>query len=130
MHQSKNRCYISESKLDETVLNREINIPWCNILRSARNRHGGGGLCYIKNTICYNRRESFSTEIENIFVDILLPKTKPILIGNAIFNTPNFDRQEDILGDLNINLNYTGRCVPNGVKNIDNFVHCTDSHSW
>ena len=25
--------------------------------------------------------ESFSTEIENIFVDILLPKTKPILIG-------------------------------------------------
>ena len=41
---------ISESKLDETVLNGEINIPGYNILRSDRNRHGGGVLCYIKNT--------------------------------------------------------------------------------
>ena len=88
-----------------------------------------------------------STEIENIFVDILLPKTKLILIGNvyrppdqsgfpdkisnAILNTPNFDSQEVyILGDLNINLNYTGRRVPNGVKKYREFVHCTDSHSW
>ena len=70
---------------------------------------------------------NFSTEIESIFVDILFPKTKPILIGNvyrppdqsgfldklsnAILNTTNF-----IIGDLNINLNYTGRFVPNGVK--------------
>ena len=86
-----------------------------------------------KNTICYNRRKSSSTDIQNIFVDILLPKTKPNLIGNvyrppdqsgfldklsnAILNTPNCDSQEVyILGDLNINLNYTGRCVPNGVK--------------
>ena len=106
------------------MLNDEINI-----LRSYRNSHGGGVLCYIKNTICYNRREHFSTEI----VDILLPKTKPILIGNVyrppdqsgfldklsnvILNTPNFDSQEVyILGDLNINLNYTGRRVPNGVN--------------
>ena len=89
------------------MLNGEINIPGYNILRSDRNRHGGGVLCYIKNTICYNRRESFSTEIENIFVYILLPKTKPILIGNvyrppdqsgfidklsnAILNTANID---------------------------------------
>ena len=52
-------------------------------------------------------------------------------LSNAIINTPNFDSQEVyILGDLNINLNYTGRCVPNGVKNIDNFVHGADSHSW
>ena len=38
-------------------------------------------------------------------------------LSNAILNTPNFDSQEFyILGDLNINLNYTGRRVPNGVK--------------
>ena len=48
-----------------------INITGYNTVRSDRNRHGGGVLCYIKNTICYNRRESFSTEIENIFVDIV-----------------------------------------------------------
>ena len=43
---------IYESKLDETVLNGEINISGYNILRSDRNRHDGGVLCYIKNTIC------------------------------------------------------------------------------
>ena len=32
---------ISESKLDETVLNGEINIPGYNILRSDSNRHVG-----------------------------------------------------------------------------------------
>ena len=51
---------ISESKLDETVLNGEIQIPGYNILRSDRNRHGGGVLCYIKDTICYKQRENFS----------------------------------------------------------------------
>ena len=43
---------ISESKLDETVINGEINIPRHNILiirlMPDRNRHGGGILCYIK----------------------------------------------------------------------------------
>ena len=124
---------ISESKLDETVLNGEILIPGYTILRSDRNRNGGGVLCYIKDTIGFTRRENCSTEFENIFFDILLPQTKPILIGNvyrppdqsgfldklsnAILNTPNFDNQEVyILGDFNINLNYSGRRVPNGMK--------------
>ena len=44
---------ISESKLDETVLDGEIQIPGYTIIRSDRNRHGGGVLCYIKDTICY-----------------------------------------------------------------------------
>ena len=40
-----------------------------------------------------------------------------VKLSNAILNTPNFDSQEVyILGDLNINFNYTGRRVPNGVK--------------
>ena len=69
------------------MLNGEINIPGYNILRSDRNRHGGGISCYIKNTICYNRRETFSTEIENIFVDILLP-ILPILVGN-VYHPPD-----------------------------------------
>ena len=43
-------------------------------------------------------------------------------LSNAILNTPNFDSQEAyILGDLNINLNYTGRRVPNGIKKYREF---------
>jgi len=29
----------------------------------------------------FNVREDFSMDIENIFLDILLPKSKPILVG-------------------------------------------------
>ena len=45
---SKTKAGISESKLDGTVLNGGINVPWYNNVRSDRNRHCGGVLCYIK----------------------------------------------------------------------------------
>ena len=46
------------------MLNGEMNIPGYNILTSDRNRHGGGDLCYIKNTICYNRNSWFHKKCE------------------------------------------------------------------
>ena len=94
--------------------------------------------CYIRNDICFNQRKDFSGDIENIFFDILLPKTKPILVGvlyrppdqsgflenlsKAINNTTNFDNQEVyILGDLNLNLIFEGRRIPNGIKRYREF---------
>ena len=72
---------ITESKLDKTVPDEEINIDGYELVRSDRNRDGGGIVCYIWNDISFNVRGDFSSEIENIFLDMLLPKTKPILIG-------------------------------------------------
>ena len=112
---------ISESKLDETVLDGEICIDGYKLIRADRNRNGGGVACYIKSDIALNQRKDFSTDIENIFFDILLPYSKPILIGiiyrppdqsgflnnltEAINNTEKFDEQDIyILGDFNINL--------------------------
>ena len=40
---------ISESKLDNSNEDKEIDIGGCSILRCGRNRHGGGVACYIKN---------------------------------------------------------------------------------
>ena len=40
---------ISESKLDESVLEPEIEIDDYKILVCDRNRHGGGVACYIRN---------------------------------------------------------------------------------
>ena len=81
----------------------------------------------LQKKIGFNRRENFSSEFENIFVDILLPKTKPILVGivynpfkpdfldklsAAITDTDSFDNQEVyILGDLNINLWHEGKYI-------------------
>ena len=130
---------ITESKLDKTVLDGEINIDGYELVRSDRNRHGGGVACYIRNDISFDVRGDFSNEIENIFLDIFLPKTKPILIGilyrppdqsgfldklsSAISKTSCFNNQEVyILGDLNINLINTQKShIPNGIKRYREF---------
>ena len=100
------------------------------LMRSDQNRHGGGVASYIRSDVSFNVRGNFSNKVENIFFDMLLPKTKPILIGilyrppdqskfldklpTAISETDNFDDQEVyILGDLNINLINNQKHTPN-----------------
>ena len=129
---------ITESKLDGSVLDGEINIDGYELVRSDRNRHGGGVACYIRSDISFNVRGDFSSEIENIFFDILLPKTKPILIGilyrppeqskfldnlsTSISQTCSFNEQEVyISGDLNINLINSQKHTPNGIKRYKEF---------
>ena len=81
----------TRAKLDGSVLDGEINIDGYELVRSDRNRHGGGVACYIRSDISFNVRGDFSSEIENIFFDILLPKTKPILIGYFIDHQNNLN---------------------------------------
>ena len=45
---------ISESKVDGSVLEPEIQIDDYKILRCDRNRHGGVVACYIRNELSYN----------------------------------------------------------------------------
>ena len=128
---------ISESKLDKSVLDGKVGIDGYEIKRYDRDRHGGGVACYIRKDLVFNPRENFSTDIENIFFDIQLPKSKPILVGVvyrpptasrfldkltlAISKTNNFDNQEVyILGDLNINLNNKDDSS-NGIKRYKEF---------
>ena len=129
---------VTESKLDATVLDGEVNIDGYEVIRSDRNRHGGGVACYVRNDISFNVRRDFSDEIENIVFDILLPKTKPILVGflyrppdqskfldklsTAISRSNTFDNQEVyILGDLNINLINKQKHIRNGIKRYKEF---------
>ena len=129
---------ISESKLDKSILDNEIKIDGYELKRSDRNRQGGGVACYIRKDLSFNVREDFSPDLENIFFDLLLPKSKPILVGIlyrppdssgflrklnlAISKTENFDNQEVfILGDLNINLINSKKCNSNGTKRYKEF---------
>ena len=81
---------ITESKLDSSVNDQEVCISGYNILRSDRNRNGGGVACYIRNDLCFNRTNIFSNSLEHIFFDILIPKTKPISIG-IFYRRPNLN---------------------------------------
>ena len=102
------------------MLEQEISIDNYKILRCDRNRHGGGVACYIRNDLSYNILSVFPCEIENIFFEILLPNSKPIIVG-TFYRLPsqsNFlellnsnmnkidsvDNEICILGDFNINL--------------------------
>ena len=118
---------ITESKLDDSIPNSEIDIDNYNLIRCDRNRQGGGVACYIRNDLNFNKKTLFTNEIENIFVDILLPKTKPFTVG-IFYRPPNKYKfleniTEDfsklntenndlfILGDMNINLSENGKYI-------------------
>ena len=115
---------ISESKLDESVLEPEIQIDDYKILQCDRTRHGRGAACYIRNDLSYNILSVFSREIESVFFEILLPNSKSITVG-AICHPPNqsnflealvllknwidlgeysISNEIYIIGDFNINL--------------------------
>ena len=124
---------ITESKLDDSILDSEIAINRYDVLRKDRNRKGGGVVFYIRQNICYSLKNIFPINIENIFVDIMLPKTKPFCVG--IFYRPPLqnDFLEDIhlgfsklsqeakdifvMGDMNINTFIDGRNILENTKN-------------
>ena len=57
---------ISESKLDDSVLSSEIQIENYDLIRSDRNRHGGGVACFIRDNLSYNTKSFLPSEIKNI----------------------------------------------------------------
>ena len=57
------------------------------MILSDRNRNGGGIVCYIKICISFSYHGSLSENFENILIDILLPKSKPITLG-IIYRPP------------------------------------------
>ena len=122
---------ITETWLDESVFDSEIAIDNYTICRKDRNRHGGGVCVFIRNDIAFNiRTEFYHEELEAVFIDILLPKSKPILLG-ILYRPPtqsafydiletvlqycqNFNEQESIfLGDFNTNVSSKSKCSLN-----------------
>ena len=79
---------ITESKLDHTVPDLEVNLPVYDILRYDGNRNVGGATCYIRKDLCFNKKALNCQETENIIFDILLTKSKPITIG-VFYRPPN-----------------------------------------
>ena len=75
---------ITETKLDSTFPETQFLIPgFSKLFRKDRNRHGGGLLLYIREDIPSKElhRHTFSENIEGIFVEINLRKTKWLIFG-------------------------------------------------
>ena len=72
---------ISESKLDLSILNCEIDVVGYVVIRTDHSRRSDKVACYVKNSLSYNHNSIFCPNIESIFIDIFLPESKPSLVG-------------------------------------------------
>ena len=119
---------IVKTELDDSISSSEIEFEGYDLLRLDRSRRGGGVACYSKRSLAYNYKDNFCKSTESIFVDIFLPKTKPILV-DILYRPPDknnfvknleetftgFDILENqkcyLLGDFNINLFHNGKNI-------------------
>ncbi|XP_045107676.1 uncharacterized protein LOC123515047 [Portunus trituberculatus] len=109
---------ISETWLDDSVTNNEIEISGYQVIRKDRNRNGGGVCMYIKSCLTFNQRNDIDTDgLEVIWCEVLLPKTRPIIVGccyrppqqNNFLdlleeNVTKFSQEDEVIiqGDMNI----------------------------
>ena len=102
------------------MFDSEIEINGYNVLRFDINRHGGGVARYVRSALSFTKINYFLHAIETIFIEIFLPKTKPMTVGivyrspspTRILETMNkhfykldaINKETYILGGFNINL--------------------------
>ena len=100
---------ITESWLDDSVEDSEVEVCGYTILRHDRNRHGGGVCLYIRSAISFSPRTDLQTDnLETVWAEVLLPKTRPILTG-ICYRPP---RQSDFFDVLELSIN-DGHCLLN-----------------
>ena len=89
---------ITETKLDNSIGDSKISTDGYCAIRRDGNRKGGVVISYFTNKICYNNKNFISNEIENIFIELLILKTKPITIW-IIYKPPDQTKFLEILSD-------------------------------
>ena len=115
--------FISETKLDDSYPNAQFNVPTFITHRLDRNNHGGGLICYVKESIPHKNRpdiaynnngiESIVIQVETEKANILFlhiykpPNIHTNILNNAIEIMLNKCLLETkfivIIGDLNVN---------------------------
>ena len=90
---------ITETWLDSSFPNNSIKIEGYNIIRRDRQTHAGGVCMYIRSDLRYNPREDLQNEnLEDLWLELLLPQTKPILIGTC-YRAPKNSKLTESLGN-------------------------------
>jgi exonuclease III len=109
---------VTETWLDATIRDGEIEVDGYSVIRRDRDRMGGGVALFIKHDVTFNPRPDLEEDgLEMVWGEILLPKTKGILISSC-YRPPRDDNFLDrfdsvlsgieqnkeifILGDMNI----------------------------
>ena len=94
----------SETRLDDSIKDTEIEIENYTLIRKDRDRNGGGVCVYIRADISFNVRSDMDNKsIEAVWVEINLPKTKPFLVG-ALYRPPSQSTFYNLLDDVSTDL--------------------------
>ena len=80
---------IKESKINDSILDNEININGYNIVRKDRNRSGCGVVLYIRDTISFSERKDLVPEsLGMICIEVRQPHRTAYLISTW-YRPPN-----------------------------------------
>lgn len=80
---------ITETHLDQTITNGQLELKGYNILRRDRNRRGGGLAIYLQEHLLFKVRDDLCVDgIEILWIQIHLPFQQPTLIG-CVYRPPN-----------------------------------------
>ena len=72
---------INETKLDESIMEGEINIGGYDIVQRDRKWGGGGECFFVKSSINFSTRRDLNIEdLESLSVEIQNPRSKPFLV--------------------------------------------------
>ena len=118
---------ITESRLDKSIFESEIQIDNYDLLQCDRSRNGGDDACYIRSDISYVQKDFFPNIIGNIFFESLLSKTTPITVRmmysppsqtnfleilKKTFEKIDIDKKEVyILSNFNINMHNNNKYI-------------------
>ena len=86
---------LSETWLNESILDSEISIPGYNLFRLDRGEHGGGVAVYARKELSFVRRDDLEMEeVEGLWLELFLPKSRGVLIG-TFYRPPNTSKYHD-----------------------------------
>ena len=85
---------ITETWLDDTVFNHEVECQGYTLFRNDRNRHGGGVAIYAKDNLDVILKQDFNLDgIESLWIEITKINLIDSLLVCAMYRPPNSDQQ-------------------------------------
>ena len=131
---------ITESWLDDSYTDDSVRIKGYSILGRDREGHAGGVCVYIRDDIAFNRRSDLENDdLEDLWIEILLPHTKPIYLGTCYRNDKNHnliksldnslskvrqDCDSIVLGDFNIDILKSKTKLCKDYKSLLTYYNC------
>ena len=93
---------ITETWLGESHTNDEVIVNGYKLTRRDRDSHAGGVCMYIRDGLSFNVREDLQNiALEDLWIELLFPKTKPIIVGTCYRAPENSAAKDCIEATLN-----------------------------